>query len=93
MKARAQADFREEPWDFAFEDYYQMWNGLWDQRGRASDNLCMTRINWDGAWTRDNVELVTRKQHCQRQCAHTNAKYQALGLKRRYRSKHNPEGL
>ena len=93
MKAKAQANFRGEPWDLEFEDYYTMWNGLWDQRGRLRDNLCMTRIDWDGAWTRDNVELVTRKQHCQRQAANTTAKWRASGTPRRYRSKHNPEGL
>ena len=93
MKAKAQADFRGEPWAFSFEDYYNMWNGSWHLRGRHSDDLCMTRRDWDGAWCGDNVELVTRKQHCQRQAAATQARWQALGKPRRYKSKHNPEGL
>jgi hypothetical protein len=87
MMARAQANFRNESWDLEFEDYYNMWNGLWDQRGRLSNNLCMTRRDWDGAWSRDNVEIVTRKQHCQRQIAKTAAKFKAAGTVRKYKSR------
>jgi hypothetical protein len=87
MKAKAQADFRGEPWAFEFEDYYDLWNGSWHLRGRHSDNLCMTRIDWDGVWSRDNVHLTTRREHCQRQAANTRAKWAALGVKRKYNKK------
>lgn len=67
LVAKAQANFRGEEWDLSFEDYYEAWNGLWDQRGRLSDELCMTRIDYEGAWEKSNIEIITRKQHCGKQ--------------------------
>lgn len=67
LVAKAQANFRDEEWALPFEDYYEAWNGLWDQRGRLSDDLCMTRIDYEGAWEKSNIEIITRKQHCSKQ--------------------------
>ena len=67
LKAKAQADFRGEEWLLTFEDYFTVWNGKWEERGRDSDQLCMTRIDWTGAWSIDNVYTCTRKEHCGRQ--------------------------
>jgi hypothetical protein len=85
LKAKAQANFRNDEWNLEFEDYFAMWNGNWHLRGRQSDDLCMTRINWSGAWEKDNIQLVTRKQHCQAQAANTREKWDAKGLQRRYK--------
>jgi len=60
---KAQAVFREEPWELEFEDFYQLWKDDWDNRGRQPDNMCMTRKDKDGAWSADNVHIITRKEH------------------------------
>jgi len=67
LKMKAQCNYRKEQWNLPFEDYYTIWNGYWDQRGRATDNLCMTRTDYDGVWELDNIELITRADHCRRQ--------------------------
>jgi len=67
LKARSQAKFRQEEFTLTFEEYYSLWNGKWEQRGRDTDELCMTRHDWTGAWALDNVYICTRKEHCQRQ--------------------------
>lgn len=67
LMAKAQANFRDEEWELAFEDYFTAWDGLWERRGRLSDELCMTRIDYDGAWTKSNIEIITRKEHCGKQ--------------------------
>jgi len=67
MKMKAQANFRGEEWDLDFEDYYNAWHGKWDQRGRSSEQLCMTRKAYDEAWSKDNIEIITRKEHCSKQ--------------------------
>lgn len=68
--AKAQANFRGEEWNLSFDEYYNAWNGLWDQKGRASDDLCMTRIDYDGPWDKNNITIITRKEHCQKQKAY-----------------------
>jgi hypothetical protein len=65
--SRAQANFRQEEWTLAFEDYYQLWRLDWDNRGRQPENVCMTRIDKEGAWAVDNVHIITRKEHLQEQ--------------------------
>jgi len=65
--AKAQANFREEGWTITFDEYYNIWKDHWHQRGRLGDDLCMTRITASQAWTLSNVEIVTRREHLQRQ--------------------------
>ena len=67
--AKAQAKFRDEGWDLDFEDYYEIWKDIWDQRGRGSDDLCMTRIDSSGPWSKANTEIVVRIEHLRRQNA------------------------
>ena len=67
-RARAQALFRGEPWCLTFEEFEQIWQDCWHQRGRASEDLCMTRTDPEGAWATNNVELITRAEH-NRRCA------------------------
>ncbi|CAB4154829.1 hypothetical protein UFOVP647_32 [uncultured Caudovirales phage] len=81
--AKAQANFRKEEWDLSFEDYYQIWNGLWDQRGRLSDDLCMTRIDYEGPWIKTNITIITRREHCQKQKAYQHAMGYFRNYKRR----------
>jgi len=67
MKMKAQANFRNEPWDLSFEEFFTAWNGQWEKRGRASEALCMTRIDYEGDWNANNIVIITRKEHCQKQ--------------------------
>jgi hypothetical protein len=64
--AIAQAKFRKEEWDFSFEEYYQLWLPHWDNRGRDSLNVCMTREDMDAPWTAGNVVIMTRNEHLKR---------------------------
>lgn len=83
LMAKAQANFRKEEWDLSFEDYFAAWDGLWEQRGRLSDELCMTRIEYNGAWTKDNIEIITRKEHCGKQKQYkARHGYSVLGYKK-----------
>ena len=69
-KMRSQANYRQEGWDLPFEDFCAIWtDDLWLQRGRASTDLAMTRVDPEEAWSKDNVVIVTRRQ--QLQMAHT----------------------
>ena len=61
--ARAQANFRGEPFELTFEEFYQLWRNDWDNRGRQPENMCMTRKDKDGPWSADNVHIITRKEH------------------------------
>jgi hypothetical protein len=65
-KARAQAHYRGEEWLLTFEEFAEVWRGKWEQRGRQRDDLCMTRTDVEGAWARDNVEIVTRLEWARR---------------------------
>lgn len=63
LRAKAQANFREEGWELSFEDYFQLWDGKWEQRGRASDQLCMSREDFELPWSLSNCVIVTRNDH------------------------------
>ena len=65
-RARAQANFREEGWDLSFEQYQQLWAGVWLQRGRGAGSLCLARRDYELPWTWNNVHVIPRSQHCQR---------------------------
>lgn len=64
---KAQCQFRQEAFDLTFEEYEQLWAGEWANRGRSVDSMCMTRSDTSGAWTKKNVELITRREHYKRQ--------------------------
>jgi hypothetical protein len=66
LRHKAQARYRAELFDLTFDEYKELWWELWEQRGRRSEDLCMTRIDPEGVWTKDNCEIITRREHCQR---------------------------
>jgi hypothetical protein len=70
QKAKAQAVFRGEVWSLSFEDFYELWKNDWDNRGRDSTNVCMTREDYDGEWSKENTILMTRTEHLKRQNRH-----------------------
>lgn len=67
MRARAQANFRGEEWALSFNEFYELWKDEWPNRGRAPDDICMTRDDFDGPWDTKNTFLLTRKEHLKRQ--------------------------
>jgi hypothetical protein len=36
---------------------------VWEHRGRALEQLCLSRIDWEGEWSIDNVQIITREEH------------------------------
>jgi hypothetical protein len=63
LAARAQARFRSEEWTLTWEQWQELWpHELWDQRGKKTEELAMTRKDHRGAWSMDNVHIVTRGQ-------------------------------
>lgn len=66
-RMRAQAKFRGEGWDLTWEQYQTIWEGKWHLKGRGTDDLCLTRLDWEGAWTLDNVSLTFRIDHLRKQ--------------------------
>lgn len=63
LKAKAQANFRQEGWEFDFEDFFKMWKKDWHNRGRHAENVCMTRHDNEKPWSRANAYILTRKEH------------------------------
>jgi hypothetical protein len=66
MRMKAQADFRGEPWDFSFEDFKTVWGPHWPNRGRASEDYCLTRCDYEMPWSITNVECIRRIDHLKR---------------------------
>lgn len=69
-RARAQANYRNERWELTFEDWVELWAGRWHQRGRIKDTVCLSRRSYDQAWSRENCEIITRREHNHRQKDH-----------------------
>jgi len=65
LRQRAQANYRSEPWHLTFDDFVQLWSPGWHSRGRHSEDLCMSRRDSDGAWSRSNCVIMTRRCHVQ----------------------------
>jgi hypothetical protein len=69
LRQRAQARFRKEGWEIDFEDFVSIWGGDWSHRGRARDELCMTRQDYNLPWHVSNVVIVPRHEHVRRSWA------------------------
>ena len=65
--SKAQAVFRDEIWDLTFEEYFELWKDLWTQRGRGKDDYCQSRTDPNGPWNKENMVIITRKQHLDNQ--------------------------
>ena len=61
-KHKAQAAYRKEPHSLSWADWQTIWANPIDyqNRGRKPEDLTLTRIDDDGAWTMSNVEVMTR---------------------------------
>ena len=65
---RAQAKYRNIPWEFDFTSWYGWWLSHGEDRNipsdeRGSDRLCMARFGDEGAYNPDNVYLATHAQN------------------------------
>lgn len=67
QRMKAQAIYRKEEWLLSFEEFLNIWEGMWDQRGRAPEQYCLTRDDCDGPWDNKNTILMNRREHLQRQ--------------------------
>lgn len=67
QRAKAQAKFRGEAWELKMEEYITLWttNNCHLHKGRSLDDYCLTRKDFAGAWSLDNVEILTRREHFQ----------------------------
>ena len=63
-KHKSQANYRDELYLLTWEDWEHMWtDALWEKRGRKITDLCLTRLDFSGAWSTDNVVICTRARH------------------------------
>jgi hypothetical protein len=67
LRAQAQARFRNEVWLLDFDDFQRLWAGLWQFRGRGSEDYVMTRDDHQGAWVLGNVSVTRRYEYLKRQ--------------------------
>ena len=64
QRARAQAEFRGEPWQLTEDEYRKIWNDdRYNRRGRAVEKLCLTRIDSHGPWAKGNIAVMSRQLH------------------------------
>lgn len=64
LKHKAQANFRGEMYLLTWEDWEYLWcEPNWSKRGRRITDLCLTRLDFEGAWSTDNVIVCTRRKH------------------------------
>jgi hypothetical protein len=72
-RMKAQAKFRDkqgrlgEAWDLSWEDYNKIWDKKWHLRGTEKGSHVLTKINQQGSWTLDNVEIIPRLEQWRRQ--------------------------
>lgn len=64
LKHKAQAWYRDELYLITWEEWEHMWpDDVWFKRGRKITDLCLTRLDFEGAWSTDNVVICTRARH------------------------------
>lgn len=63
LQQKNQAQFRNEGWDFPFDDWLELWGDLIHYRGRKQGSMTMVRIDYTKPWHRDNARIVDRMEH------------------------------
>jgi hypothetical protein len=65
QRARAQAWYRGEEWTITEAEYIAIWreNDYYKNKGRASDQYCLVRKDYEKGWFLDNVEIRIRLDH------------------------------
>jgi hypothetical protein len=62
LRARAQANYRREPWQLTYHDWVTIWGDNWHRRGRSGESLQASRIDVDQPWSLVNMRLITRAE-------------------------------
>lgn len=88
MRKKAQAIYRNEPWELTIEQFFQLWDDSkqWDNRGRHPGSSAMFMIDTDLGWTIDNVEICDRSKRL-RQIHTAKARPRDPVIKRKYTKK------
>jgi hypothetical protein len=65
VRHKAQCAYRNEEFLLTLEDWIKFWpdEKTFARRGRAIEDLMMTRFDWEGPWSRENCCIVTRHAH------------------------------
>lgn len=63
LRSRSQAHYRNEIWALTFEEYCTFWNSesRYNQRGKQSQSLVLTRFDPNDPWDTDNCCIIDRK--------------------------------
>lgn len=62
LKMKSQAAFRGEGWQLTVEEFFDFWpEDKWLSRGRQKGHLCMTRLDAEKPWSKDNCHVVERR--------------------------------
>jgi len=65
-KMKAQAAFRKEAWALTLDDFFELWQEHWYNRGRSCHNVILARIDPTQPWHKDNAEIISRIEHIER---------------------------
>ena len=67
LRSRSQAWYLDQEWTLTFKQYCDFWTpALWSLRGRGTNDLVMVRKDLSGPWSKENCEIVTRKEQLTR---------------------------
>lgn len=71
LKHRSQANYRDEIYLLTFQQWCHFWNTdfAWENRGRHSNNVVLTRKDPGGPWHENNCEIANRRLVLQRSAA------------------------
>ena len=71
LKHKSQAAYRNEAYSLSWEEWQTVWGNPVNflNRGRKPEDLTITRIDDDGAWDIDNVQLMTRLEQLRKAMA------------------------
>lgn len=64
LKHRSQAWYRCEDYELTYEEWVEFWPiDQFILRGQTRDSLCLTRRDWEAAWSKKNCQIITRKEN------------------------------
>jgi hypothetical protein len=63
-RAKNQASYRKEVWDIDLDEWFLLWHSqaLFYNRGTASHNVVLTRLDPIKPWCLENTEIMCRTQ-------------------------------
>lgn len=65
-RQRSQAHYRGEEWHLSFEQFQQLWQEHWLDRGKSNTSYCMSRQDPELPWAWGNAEVIPRIDHLKR---------------------------